>query len=81
MTEWAHNLKHEREYETDETISHLITLRQIDDQVQDTLFSGSSVDMPLSDPRTLMHVKFLESQLEAWKRESQGAGAQRCKLV
>jgi hypothetical protein len=81
MTEWAQNLKHEREYESDETISHLITLRQIDDQVQDSLFSGSSVDMPMSDARTLMHVKFLESQLEAWKRESQGAGAQRCKLA
>jgi hypothetical protein len=78
MTEWALNLKQQREYDSDETICHLITLRQLDDQVQDTLYSGSAVDLPLSDGRTLMHVRFLDTQLEAWKRESQGAGAQRC---
>jgi hypothetical protein len=79
MTEWAQNLKSEREYDSDETISHLITLRQLDDQVQDTLYSTSAVDLPLSDARTLMHVRFLEGQLDAWKRDSQGAGEQRCR--
>jgi hypothetical protein len=79
MTEWAQDLRNEREYDSDETISHLITLRQLDDQVQDTLYCDNAVDLPLSDARTLMHVRFLESQLDAWKRESQGAGAQRCK--
>jgi hypothetical protein len=81
MTEWALNLKQQREYDSDETICHLITLRQLDDQVQDTLYIGSAVDLPLSDGRTLMHVRFLETQLEAWKRESQGAGAQRCECI
>ncbi|KAF2823162.1 hypothetical protein CC86DRAFT_329762 [Ophiobolus disseminans] len=77
MTDWAQDLKQEREYDSDETISHLITLRQLDDQVQDTLFTGSANDLPLSDTRTLMHVRFLESQLDAWKKNSQNAGAQR----
>jgi hypothetical protein len=81
MTEWAQNLKAVREYESDETISHLITLRQIDDQVQDNLFSAGTKDLPLSDARTLMHVRFLESQLYMWKRDSQDAGAERCKFA
>jgi hypothetical protein len=81
MTEWAQNLRNEREYDSDETISHLITLRQLDDQVQDTLYCDNAVDLPLSDARTLMHVRFLESQLDAWKRDSQDAGAQRCKCT
>jgi hypothetical protein len=79
MTEWAQKLRSEREYESDETICHLITLRQLDDQVQDSLFSGSAENLLLSDPRTLMHVRFLETQLDAWKRDILGAGAQRCK--
>jgi hypothetical protein len=79
MTDWAQNLKNVREYNSDETISYLITLRQLDDQVQDTLFSGDAKDLPLSDPRTLMHVRFLQSQLDVWKRDSQDAGEQRCK--
>jgi hypothetical protein len=80
MTEWAHNLRNEGEYDSDETISHLITLRQLDDQIQDTLYSDDAVNLPLSDARTLMHVRFLEGQLDTWKRDSQGAGAQRCKF-
>jgi hypothetical protein len=78
MTEWAQNLKNEGEYDSDETISHLIYLRHLDDQVQDTLYSDNAINLPLSDARTLMHVRFMESQLDAWKRDSQGAGAQRC---
>jgi hypothetical protein len=79
MTDWARNLKQEREYDSDETISHLIALRQLDDQVQDTLFTGTAATLPLSDARTLMHVRFLESQLEVWKGDSQYAGEKRRK--
>lgn len=78
MTEWAQNLKRVMEYESDEAIIHLVSLRQIDDQVQDTLFSGSAAELPLSDARTLMHVRFMEAQLDAWKRESLGCGSKRC---
>jgi hypothetical protein len=80
MAEWARNLRQEREYESDETISHLVTLRQLDDQVQDTLFTGPATDLPLSDTRTLMHIRFLEGQLDTWRRESQHAGERRCKF-
>ncbi|KAF1848711.1 MFS general substrate transporter [Cucurbitaria berberidis CBS 394.84] len=78
MTEWAQNLRRDLEYESDETISHLISLRQIDDQVQDTLFTGSAAGLPLTDARTLMHVRFMEAQLNAWKRESCNSGSKRC---
>lgn len=79
MTEWAQNLRAQHEFDSDETICYLITLRQLDDQVQDTLYSTGAIDLPLSDARTLMHVRFLEGQLDAWKRDSQNAGAQRCR--
>jgi hypothetical protein len=81
MSEWALNLKRNQEYESDETISHLISLRQIDDQIQDTLFVGDASQMPLSDARTLMHVRLLEGQLDTWKRESQSVGSKRCELA
>ncbi|KAH8727739.1 major facilitator superfamily domain-containing protein [Phaeosphaeriaceae sp. PMI808] len=81
MTEWAQSLKQAREYDSDETICHLISLRQLDDQVQDTLFSRETVNMQLSDARTLMHVRFMESQLASWKSQSEGARGQRWLLL
>ncbi|KAH7091452.1 major facilitator superfamily domain-containing protein [Paraphoma chrysanthemicola] len=63
MSQWAQDLKDEREYESDETMHYLVALRQLDDQVQDSLFTGDAANMPLSDARTLMHMRFLESQL------------------
>lgn len=81
MSDWAQSLKRDRQHESDETISYLISLRQIDDQIQDTLFTRQAVDLPLSDARTLMHVRFMESQLGAWKRESQYAGSRRCEYI
>jgi hypothetical protein len=80
MSQWAQDLKDEREYDSDETIHYLVALRQLDDQVQDSLFTGDAANMPLSDARTLMHMRFLESQLAEWKRGSQTAGAQRCRI-
>lgn len=77
MTEWAQSLKQDREYESDETIGLLIALRQIDDQIQDTLFTGSARETNLSDPRTLMHMRFMAAQLETWKKESANAVSRR----
>ncbi|KAF1838223.1 hypothetical protein BDW02DRAFT_565259 [Decorospora gaudefroyi] len=77
MAEWAQSINRAREYESDETISHLVSLRQIDDQIQDTLFTADAMRLPLSDGRTLMHMRFMEAQLDAWKRESHGAASQR----
>ena len=81
MTEWAQELKIEREFDTDETLGHLVSLRQLDDQVQETLFTGAAADAPLTDTRVLMHIRFLETQLEAWKRDSEGTAYQRSKFV
>ncbi|KAI4932237.1 uncharacterized protein J4E92_004137 [Alternaria infectoria] len=77
MTEWAQSLKQDREYETDETISLLIALRQIDDQVQDELFTADTSQLPMSDGRALMHVRFIDVQLDTWKRECNGVPSQR----
>lgn len=77
MAEWAQKLKQDLEYESDEIIPHLISLRQIDDQIQDTLFTADAKQLPLSDGRTLMHVRFMETQLDEWKKNSIGARSQR----
>lgn len=78
MAEWAQMLKHDREYESDEIIRYLISLRQIDDQIQDTLFAGGAADTPFTDARTLMHMRFMEAQLEIWKKESSNSKFRRC---
>lgn len=81
MTEWAQELRRDREFDTDEILEHLVSLRQLDDQVQDTLFTGPAADAPITDARVLMHMRFLETQLDAWKRDSEGAESQRRKLL
>lgn len=78
MNDWARELQHDQEYETDETIGHLVTLRQIDDQVQNTLYSVDAVKLPLNDARTLMHVRLIESQLGSWQANRRNATSQRC---
>lgn len=79
MTEWAQELKREAEFDTDKILGQLISLRQLDDQVQDTLFVGDAANASLADARVLMHVRFLEGQLDAWKRDSEASGCQRSK--
>jgi hypothetical protein len=78
MADWAQELGRDREYTSDETISHLISLRHIDDQIQDTLFTADVMRLPLSNARTLMHVRFMDSQLDIWKRSSISATSPRC---
>jgi hypothetical protein len=78
MDDWAQELGRDREYASDEIISHLISLRHIDDQIQDTLFTADAMQLPLSNARTIMHVRFMDSQLDAWKRNSVGATSPRC---
>ncbi|KAF2134677.1 hypothetical protein P153DRAFT_279458 [Dothidotthia symphoricarpi CBS 119687] len=71
MTEWTQDLKQKREYVHDEVISHLITLRQLDEQVRDVLSSSGVVNM---DTQTLEH---LETQLAVWKQVSFGPDSKR----
>lgn len=80
MTEWAQDLKRHGEFPTDEVLGHLVSLRQLDDQVQDTLFTGAARDAGLTDARVVMHIRFLKTQLDAWKRDSEGVQCQRSKL-
>jgi hypothetical protein len=80
MTEWAQDLKVYGEFATDEVLGHLVSLRQLDDQVQDTLFTGASRDAGLTDARVVMHIRFLKTQLDTWKRDSEGVHCQRSKL-
>ena len=44
MTEWAQELKEHGEFATDEVLGHLISLRQLDDEVQDTLYNGAGAE-------------------------------------
>jgi hypothetical protein len=81
MTEWAQELKRSGEYETDEILEHLVSLRQLDDEVQDTLYTGAAADAPPTDARVLMHVRFLETQLDAWKRGSEKVAHQRSRIA
>lgn len=81
MTEWAQELKRHGEFATDEVLAHLVSLRQLDDEVQDTLFTGAGADAALTDARVVMHIRFLETRLDAWKRDSEGVQCQRSKLV
>lgn len=81
MTEWAQELKRHGEFRTDAVLGHLISLRQLDDQVQDTLFTGAAAEARLNDARVVMHVRFLETQLDTWKRDSEGSECQRSEFV
>lgn len=81
MVEWAQDLKRDQEFDTDAILGQLISLRQLDDQVQESLFTGAAADAPLIDAGLLMRVRFLETQLEAWKHESAGTEYQRSKFV
>ena len=81
MTEWAQELKCHGEFVTDRMLGHLISLRQLEDQVQDNLFTGSGAASLLTDAHVVMQVRFLEMQLDTWKRESDGAECERCELA
>lgn len=81
MTEWAQELKREQEFATDEMLEQLISLRQLEDQVQESLFTGAVADAPMTDAHVLMHVRFLETQLDAWKRDNEGDPSQRRKSM
>lgn len=80
MSESAQELRKYGEYATDEVLEHLVSLRQLDDQVQDALFTGTAADARLTDARVVMHVRFLETQLDTWKQNTESVQCQRSKL-
>ena len=81
MTAWAQELKEQGEFATDEILGHLVSLRQLDDEVQDTLFTGNGADARLTDARVVMHIRFLETRLDTWRRDTEGAQCKRSKLT
>jgi hypothetical protein len=81
MSDWAEELKREREYESDETLGLLVSLRKIDDHVQDDLYSHDTINSPFTDTRVAVTVRFYESMLTEWRGKSQAVGSPRCKFV
>jgi len=70
MGESAKGLRDEAEYTSDQIISHLISLRRIDDQIHDAFYSEETLDLPITDSRILMNLRFMETQMQEWKRET-----------
>lgn len=67
MGEAAESLKQAHEYESDKAMSRIISLRQVEEHIQETLFTADTAQLSLSDGRTLMHLRSIEAQLDAWK--------------
>ena len=70
MAECGRNLKDEGEYPCDIIISHLISLRRIDDQIHDAFYTEEAIDLPITDSRILLNLRFTENQLDEWRREA-----------
>lgn len=70
MAESGRRLRHEREYMSDEFIAPLVALRRIDDQINDTFNTDEAIDLPITDSRIAMNLRFIETQLEEWRREN-----------
>jgi hypothetical protein len=77
MSDWAEELKREREFDTDETLGLLVSLRKIDDHVQDDLYSHDTINSPFTDTRVTVTVRFYESMLAEWRGKSQAVGSSR----
>ncbi|USP75075.1 hypothetical protein yc1106_02349 [Curvularia clavata] len=65
--EAAESLEQEQEHDSDKIMSRLISLRQIEEHIQDALFTADNMQLSLSDGCTLMHLRSIEAQLDAWK--------------
>ncbi|ORY18170.1 hypothetical protein BCR34DRAFT_554339 [Clohesyomyces aquaticus] len=72
MAESCQRLKSDAEYVSDERIGQLIALRRIDDQIHDSLFTEDAACLPITDSRISMNLRFAESQIDEWKRETRG---------
>ncbi|KAH7115874.1 hypothetical protein B0J11DRAFT_538676 [Dendryphion nanum] len=69
MTECCRNLKESHEFKSDAKIEQLIAIRRIDDQVNAAFYVEDAIDLPITDSRISMNLRFMSSQLEDWKRE------------
>ncbi|KAL5438224.1 hypothetical protein PMIN06_010307 [Paraphaeosphaeria minitans] len=69
MGQCSRDLRDHRQYPSDVTIGHLLAIRRLDDQIQESFFTEETAGIDIADPRISMNLRFLESQLEEWKRE------------
>jgi hypothetical protein len=79
MAECARTLRSTNEFASDSLIGRLISLRRIDDLINETLNGEEVVDLSLADPRISMNMRGLESQLYEWRRENNSDGTERSK--
>lgn len=70
MGKCAHNLRYDPEFPSDGIISRLVSLRRIDDQINDTFNTEEASELPVADSRIAMNLRFMENQLEEWRREN-----------
>lgn len=68
MAECIRNLDQAHQYQSDAILGHLVALRRLDDQIHDLFFTEDTVDLPLSNPQILMNFRFIETQLDQWKK-------------
>lgn len=64
MTECCRRLKSEREFPSDEFILSLLSIRHLRDQTIEIFGSDAFKDLPVSDQRIVIHLRYLEQQLE-----------------
>ncbi|KAF2649993.1 hypothetical protein K491DRAFT_707826 [Lophiostoma macrostomum CBS 122681] len=63
-------LQQDREYPSDKAIGRLISLRRLEDQINSTFNTEEATNLPISDSRIAMNLRFMETQLEEWRRDS-----------
>jgi hypothetical protein len=68
MAECERELREEREFPSDESLGRLISLRRLDDQIHELFNSDEVIDLPFTDSRITMNLRFMENQLEDWRR-------------
>ncbi|KAF2196697.1 hypothetical protein GQ43DRAFT_382687 [Delitschia confertaspora ATCC 74209] len=70
MADSSRRLKEEGEYPTDAMFLHLLTIRHIRDEIAENLCANEFRGLPISDPRIAMHIRYMETRLEEYKKQS-----------
>lgn len=66
MTECGRRLESDLEFPSDRRILHLISLRRIDDRINDALRLADSESIPENNLRLQMSLQLLQSQVKEW---------------
>lgn len=81
MVECGRRLRQDREYASDDLIGRLISLRRIDDQISETFNSEEALDLPITDSRIAMNLRFVETLLDEWRRDNNTENFKRSKCL